>query len=171
MVGPADPVYDVIVQSDALDYWTAFGTVAAVLVALTFGAVELFRWSRERGERRRDQAQHIAAWREVFVDGPNNDTDVYSVKTHMANTSALPVFDARFYYTSFVHDEDDWVERTWNEAALLPGQHVHTDWEHQQGNPGGGRLVEVTFRDAAGRWWRRDREGTLTELSAKPPGK
>lgn len=159
-------------RSDWLDYATAFGTVAAVVVALLLGTVELWRWRRERGDRRKDQAQHVAAWCEVFLDGPGDGkNDTYGVRTYVVNTSSLPVYDACFYYNALDDEQGVWVERRRKVVTLLPGQQVSTGWERQPDDPGGGRAVAVSFRDAAGRWWARDERGALNELSGEPPVK
>ncbi len=136
----------------------------------------------ERAERqrqaerdRRFQAEHVVAWQEqegVYetVDEEEDGTPIRTIVDHkrtvfVLNRSSAPVYDVRVRYQwSGEREKPDLT--VWNMPFLAPGETptetwapgLHDLWEDAL-------LVEVEFRDAGGRVWRRDPRGLLHLVS------
>lgn len=152
-----DPVYHVVVQSDWLDYLTAFGTVAAVLVALYLGLFDVLRWVRDERKRRSEEiradAERVSAWteRSMRVQGSYSLREqVHEFVGVVANDAKRPIYEAAIEYESSPPVVVGFV---------APGERVVVrDSTMPEGRAEG---LPVTFRDAAGRWWHRTADGEI----------
>ena len=125
------------------------------------------RERRELEDKRRGQAELVAAWAVV-----SDDAQTTNVEVCIQNLSAAPVYAVSL---GFVLTGQESVYARWV-RVLAPSNGVQTlrpvkpfAVERWRAWCGGRRrmadpLVEFTFRDAAGRWWLRDAEGVLSEI-------
>lgn len=173
-------------SSDDYGFWTAVGTVGAVvvalLVALTQATVAIVISIRRRSLARRKVASLVSAWLEhAYL--PSKEGTYYrrSVSLRVANESDEPVFNVEV--TCGIQTEDG-VIRVGPLAAprvipVLPprrefvydvtmgmlgfGQFAHDSFR--------GLVAEVGFRDHQVAWWMRDFSGKLEKVSrrSKPP--
>lgn len=162
-----------------VDVTTAIGTAAAAIIALGLGlSGEGRAWRLERRQaefEERRQATHVAAWMIIERDDGQGSTEVISEETFanesneadffvvLQNASDEPVWDARIYFPYLVKDEHRvvWQEKSVNivgpnDKVRLPITELVV--EH------GRTPIEFTFRDNAGRRWKRDTNGRLSRL-------
>lgn len=171
------------------EFWTvvaAGASVVAAAAAIVAVAFDLHRRREDRAERRQEQAAHheaeiksqaqrVVAWADVRIayEIPEYAVDPYGGTEVLwaHNTSDSPVYDVAVPHawsgssTSFV------VVR----AVLppTPAPVVMVKWVRDRTNYGppdedSSTLSALTFRDAAGRWWRRESNGDLVKLGARP---
>ena len=151
----------------ALDWWTftvdavaAVATLGAVVVALVLGVFEVRKFRVEAdaraAEERRAQAEKVSAWIAMVQDRPLGGAFPH---VRVSNASDEPI-----YSSSVILSEgaDGPMEVGLEIGFVPPGGSVS---ERLQAPDLGRRTeaVTVTFRDASGRWWRRDTEGKLEE--------
>lgn len=147
------------------DWWSAIGTIAAVVVALVLAGKQ----SRDTLRRERQiQAEKITAWLDFSTQ--------VSVRLRVRNASDQLIYDLvaqavsvqGAFRTTAVLDTE---ERNREFGALIgnvpPGETV------SEINTGGGGMhlrfaVEIAFRDAAGRFWLREGDGTIKEVKQHP---
>ncbi|MFJ3406495.1 hypothetical protein [Promicromonospora sp. NPDC090134] len=152
----------------AVDWMIAIGTLAAVLVALVFGGFEYYRGTADRREqateRRRAQATLVNAWLDVHIE-PDPPRLLAEYRIH--NASAAPVYEVVVSIPAgFMGDAprlEPWGMLTPTDKPRVVEEpevvHFVDDQDVQ---------LELTFRDAAGLWWRRGTDGILHELPGNP---
>lgn len=125
------------------------------------------RERRELEDKRRAQAELVAAWAVVLDDAQTTNVEVC-----IQNLSAAPVYAVS---VGFVLTGQESVYARWV-RVLAPTNGAQTlrpvkpfaaeRWRAWCGGrrPMADPLVEFTFRDTAGRWWLRDAEGVLSEI-------
>jgi hypothetical protein len=168
----APAAVEMVDSSTTLVEWlTAGGTVLAVVVALAFGVLEFVRGHRQRAElraeRRISQAALVNAWLEVWIEGDASEGMQMLAAYRLHNASTSPV-----YSVVTVMPKGFWG------GTLAPwGLLTPSDKPREVSEPRGAAFyddsdvqLELTFRDAAGVWWRRTRDGLLHELECDPHG-
>ncbi|MFI7574306.1 hypothetical protein [Micromonospora sp. NPDC049497] len=178
---------------DAATWIGALANIATVVLATVASAVGFrvykiesgrdARAEQERRERtedeRRSQASRVSVWY-AFGDRGVRAPRVGTVQLldagpawggRILNASDLPIYDVFISFYEFVARGDD--QPTWTRylSVVPPAQGViYADPQEGQ-NPRRRNAdlqnlsVSLDFRDAAGRHWRRDRNGHLIELS------
>ncbi|MEU7855218.1 hypothetical protein [Nonomuraea sp. NPDC049141] len=170
--------------------WGDIPTWCAAVLALVAGwvAYRLFkiesgRDEKAREEARRAQAVKVAAW---FADSPDGGEE-FVPGALIRNASDLPIYNVHVRHTcSYADGEFEEIDRILNPPAeddpfgvgvhpdargpdvsiIPPGEcHVPLDAQHLQVfhlPHVDDWQVEVTFDDASGQTWSRDRHGILT---------
>ncbi|PUB32450.1 hypothetical protein C8K30_101976 [Promicromonospora sp. AC04] len=160
---------DVVSPPSVVDWVTAIGTLAAVGVAVWVAWREQKHGREDREERRREnrqaQASLVNAWIGTFLrTGDPRDDMMGSYVVH--NGSTAPIYEFRAilpagfagmkpYHTSPI--------------MLVPTERPRDlGFEAEPVEFSSDAPVEITFRDAAGIWWRRTTDGLLRELAGRP---
>lgn len=173
----ASPDLSQIDWGDAPAWITASVALAALVAAGWAGhsAAALLRVERQREDRterleserresaaRAEQADRVAAWNDrgrfVVLNGSNLPIwDVKLTTVHPESTDAfrehVPLIAPGGFRLPFVPAEDPW-------GAVLPVEDILEALDAP------GMRVEIQFRDAAGRTWRRDGDGMLTSIAS-----
>ena len=161
--------------SDAL---AAVGTVGALLIAVLGVVYEMQRGRLGRLEQRavaeREQASHVSAWvaiRTHYAEQGYDDIPLWSViDVCVLNTSPQPVYDVTVSYT-WPRGNGEPMQYT---RGLVSPASAHEVLAHESTDMNddveaeGVTPLRLTFRDGAGRWWRRDTTGTLERLPTDP---
>jgi hypothetical protein len=127
----------------------------------------------------RRQAEKVTAWYGTEYDAQE---DAINDGVFIRNASELPVYDVHIAWTRAAAREQ-WAEEAWADArvlsinfAVLPPEGVPRfsymtplDGDYRfteliRGMDKADIAVEIDFRDAAGRRWRRSAEGVLSEI-------
>lgn len=166
------------------------GTTGAFVAALLLYVREAQRDRERNQERHRQQAEKVAAWygsedrpderrAEVFSAGPIlEDEVVWRVWIH--NASELPVFAVQ---PTLYRRDSEWMTphngRLYRSRKTLKEDHLNHPLTVPVLPPGAtvelgvtlasaevSPLVELEFRDNAGRWW-RSAKGQLREISPR----
>lgn len=158
------------------EFWTAVGTVSAVVVALAIALVQasvaLIAGRRRRAAERRKVASLVSAWIEHEYT-PSQDGDYYkrNVTLHLANESDEPVF--RIEVLCGVESEGGVIQLGPLAAPriipVLPPRREFTfdvtmgmlgfwDFAHDAFR---GLVAEVSFNDHNGEFWTRNFAGNL----------
>lgn len=131
-------------------------------------------------ERREQQARAVAVWATAPMatsdpedDGNLLDQNPYTGETgyyvpvvHVANHSAMPIFDIR---AELIESTGEYV--VWPALDLLPpGEHGSLYAQHIRPGVGPAGRASVSFRDTAGHLWRRSWNGDLQQIISSPPG-
>jgi hypothetical protein len=155
------------------------GSATAIALLLTYGLLRITRREQRtlQIEKRQAQARLISAWSsgiERVSDGP-----IHAVTVILQNSSDEPVYGMRAAVGS------QWQARngaiSYAELGLdyiLPPKArqeraISLELPRTMATAAESSLpVELLFRDAAGRYWHRDRYGELTQITKKlpPPG-
>ena len=168
------PVPVEVVNADGYDWGgllanfaIAVATIATLVWAITTGRDEAQRASRDRHEtlaaEERRQATKISAWERQW-----GAPDAQQRVVYLHNASTAPVYDVMTRYvdaTPAPADGSPKVRATWFNEILPPGIEPRT--ESVPPRPDFAELseigvLEVEFRDAAGKYWLRDDDGILT---------
>ena len=159
------------VGGELLPAWLeAVGTVGA----LAIGLVEVVRLGRREAETREREAENRSREEDrklraqsdavgVWFDGVNKDQfGPRTARVAIVNASPLPVFDLT------VHIGSGFDLTVFGPETVPPNSHQTCDTRAVVDVDEHGRViapgVRVEFRDAGGRWWRRSRDGVLTEI-------
>jgi hypothetical protein len=149
---------------------TAVATLALAVLALAtavLAGLAFLKQSREVGllleqnqrdidDRRRAQASR------VFLSVTRDDNAGTLPNPYVRNASDMPVYEARIWPGTGTATGEE-IE---NLETILPGETIPaTRWLTAGA---AARFTILTFRDAAGRYWKRYPNGHLVELSAQP---
>jgi hypothetical protein len=141
----------------------AFAIVSAGLAYSAFRAqaaeVRTLRkeHAREAAERRRTQACKVFVWeRRVDVNTLGKPT-AHEVNAHLLNTSQQPIYDVRFIW----HVGETVQNKIVRGTPLMPGEPDMNPGRVPPDVDPGLFGVSVTFRDAAGLYWRARPNGSL----------
>jgi hypothetical protein len=148
------------VQLGSVAEWVgAIATFSAVVVALYFS----LRQSTDRKKREdRDQAVKVSAW--PVTMGLTKESKVV-----LSNTSSEPIYDVVISYGVAYGAGQTYL--TGNENLIFikrvpPGRYVSPEPK----NPGGAMHTQtgiaISFRDANGKYWRRDATGKVIQTRA-----
>ena len=168
------------------------GTTGAFVAALLLYAREADRDRERDQDRRRQQAERIAAWYgsevrpaerkdEVFSAGPVRDKEVVW-RLWIRNASELPAFDV---IPTLYRRDSEWTTphsgRIFRDAETLKEDHLGPPLTVPVLPPGKtlelqvtlasaevSPLVQLEFRDNAGRWW-QSAKGQLGEVRPSKP--
>ncbi|MEV4655565.1 hypothetical protein [Micromonospora sp. NPDC049301] len=163
------------------------GTTGAFVAALLLYGREADRDGERNQDRRRQQAEKIAAWygseerpverrEEVFSAGPSRETAVVW-RVWIRNASELPAFDV---LPTLYRRDSEWTTphrgRVFRTHETLKEDHIGPPLTVPVLPPGKtvelqvtgastevSPLVQLEFRDNAGRWW-RSAKGRLLEV-------
>lgn len=173
------------------DWMQAVATTAAFIaagVAARYAAGVLNIERRRDADRDRaelhDQAERLAAWGlgESAPSGMSGGDQVWRFAIYLRNSSTLPVYDCRLRVRTVIdafgeareeqHDDlcvsvmppGDAPEKVTDVTMSLPSTVWAADRSTTLAASGLTRraMIDMTFRDAGSRWWRRDELGTLT---------
>jgi len=154
----------------------AIATIGTLAWAVRTGRDEAKRASAERQERlefeERAQATRVSAWEHQRVEQPdgtpveaNLDYDYGTAeekrRIYVHNGSDAPVYDVVVRYDDLLSENSS---STWMHAILLPGSESRSrqvTLVPNCGAPSEDVVLEIEFRDAAGRYWSRDADGIL----------
>lgn len=166
----------------------AAATVAALFWAIRTGRDEARRASEERRERlafeEKAQAAQVSAWERQWVElrngrplpddpgefGAVQDDLVERRHIYVMNDSTSAIYDVvvRYFDTSWVREADGGDESdlrgAWFHAILPPEAHPRSLAVRRVPNCGAlaeDVVLEVEFRDGAGRHWVRNQDGEL----------
>lgn len=163
-----------------------WGNVPSWLAFIAAGTAVMFTWRALSRERKRDadrheddrkkQAEQFGAWIGRDASAQSKFEGDFHIK--FRNTSGLPVYDVKFRIlnlrensSQLFADELPLVAPAAKEQdyRLNPGTlsqlHIILQQSQIRKEPSVGYGLEVTFRDSAGRRWRRDTDGKLDELT------
>ncbi|MGM0931150.1 MAG: hypothetical protein ACQEXN_15795 [Actinomycetota bacterium] len=146
--------------------WTALGTVAAVIVSLSFGVVGYVRHSmRESARRKHDvraQASKVAAWQH------GSHESALGAKFTILNNSDMPIYKVCVPGID-LFDGTAGKNHPVEFGYVPPGQPFSAPLDPYHGDVS--ENWELIFTDAAGRRWKRTAAGELTLQPAVPEKK
>jgi hypothetical protein len=159
--------------------WFGAGASGGALVAAALAAraawavlrVERGRDEEEREAQKRVQAERFAGWASVVRSDPADSGSPSKWGASLRNASELPVYEVRVVYEPIasgyeVEDPAD-LEVVPPGEWMVTGHHLYPRPSQPRFRPDAGDIPDLTYRialrftDAAGRWWRRDRQGAL----------
>ncbi len=155
------------------DILTATFTALTLFLAIVIAKREHSKSREEQAKAReldeRAQASRVFAWFTVRPVGVVRDDPVppASIHTlHVHNASGLPVFDVAIVQEPTFTEGDVLLRR----RVLMPSDEPETrlDDEEMPVQEASVELAEMSFRDAAGRWWKRTVDGELHRLTTAP---
>lgn len=161
---------------------TAWATLGAVVVALGLGLTGFVLAERDRREHRKKdaewrqredarQANCVSAWQEHH---PSRSTSAAVEVVAVAhNGSDEPVWDVTVrveHIAEFGGGEvpDRWATVSVPIGMIPPRERVVRDLRRTPPDSYSPAPLEMTFRDNAGAWWRRNEHGVLGELAGPP---
>jgi len=170
----AYPVGTIIDKAQWGDVATWVGGIAtAVALILTYWLlrITLREQRRLQTEQRQAQARLVSAWSSQIqraADGPR-----YSVTVTLKNNSDEPIYGLR----AAVGPGWSASDRSYTELDLVyvmpPKSHkdeeVSIQLHRQPADAAESLPVELIFSDTAGRFWHRDRNGELTQITDERP--
>jgi hypothetical protein len=140
--------------SAAADIFSAVGTVGAFLVGFLLLRREHRREADRAEDDRRAQAARISAWIEM-VRKPDGSREL---AFHIHNASDMPIYEVEL-----PSPEGDDTESAEFIGLVPPGQTIlrpaPAAWTRSYVEP---EPVQIEFLDSAGRRWKRDEQGALT---------
>jgi hypothetical protein len=150
------------------------GIATAIALFLTYALLRVTRREQRalQLEKRQAQARQVSAWTSQIRE--TSDRSAYSVTVTLKNSGTEPVYGLRIAVGS------GWTGKpiTYDELDLFyivpPVSQLEKEKVLQLDPAPNGRVesnlpVEMLFSDAAGRYWHRDREGGLTEITEGLP--
>jgi hypothetical protein len=173
------------------NFWVSLigsaGTLLALIVAIVLGMHEVRRFRLESEDRRREerereartlereasqrraQAERVSARISVQTNrqhaGRNEHGEtafLYAATADVVNASDLPIYEAK---VAVAHGDVLHVSA----VGFIPGRETgHTHFRPQLSRDLDRQPVQVSFRDAAGRWWSRCPEGHLSQEGSDP---
>jgi hypothetical protein len=150
------------------------GVATAAALFLTYGLLRLTRREQKtlQAEKRQAQARLVSAWTSRIQQA--SDPSAYSVTVTVKNSGSEPIYGLRIAVGSGWtgnRSEYDELELVY----ILPPksqQDMTTVMQlgsHRNGDTQSTLPVELLFSDGAGRYWHRDRQGGLTEITKELP--
>jgi hypothetical protein len=150
------------------------GIATAAALFLTYRLLRITRREQRtlQVEKRQAQARLVSAWTSQVQ--PTSGSSVSSITVTLQNSSHEPVYGLRVAVGS------RWAERqiTYDELDLLyimpPKSQQEIETVLQLADARNGEVestlpVELLFSDAAGRYWHRNQQGGLTEITKGLP--
>lgn len=150
------------------------GVATAVALLLTYGLLRITRREQRalQADKRQAQARLVSAWTSQLQLAP--DRSAYSVTVTLKNSGSEPIYGLRVAVGS------GWIAKKpdYNELELvyvLPPKSQQdkatvVQLDTTQNVVGQSTLpVEMLFSDGSGRYWHRDRQGRLSEITKELP--
>jgi hypothetical protein len=156
---------------DVATWVGGLATAAALILTYLLLRITLREQKRVQTEQRQAQARLVSAWSSHIRRSGGNDQ--YSVTVTLQNNSDEPIYGLRAAVGTGWSIND----RSFKEIELIYVMPPKSDQERPTSmlfdqNPAdshGSLPVELIFSDAAGRFWHRDRNGELTQITDERP--
>ena len=142
------------------DWLAAVGTVGALVAGLVLLRRQLSEYALSARERRATQASLILGW----TVPPAKDEPQQAAVVVVRNASPSPVYKLM----AFLRDESGDMRIVWASSPVGPSveRRIVVKFGHQH-EPAAADIIELEFTDGSGLTWRRDTDGTLTEVSSE----
>jgi hypothetical protein len=150
------------------------GVATAVALFLTYGLLRITRREQRtlQAEKRQAQARLVSAWTSQIQLA--SDGSEYSVTVTLKNSGTEPIYGLRVAVGS------GWIGREpdYNELKLIyvlppksqQDRETAIQLDTSRNVAAQSTLpVEMLFSDGSGRYWHRDRQGRLTEITKELP--
>lgn len=149
------------------------GAATAFALILTYLLLRITRreQSEQHDEQRKSQARLISAWPTAKEHDGDSPRDTVTIV--LQNASNEPIYSLRAAVGwAWTGENIDYQELRLDYVMPPKSRQrklISIDWPRLPGGSQTSPPVELIFSDAAGKYWHRDRYGSLTEIREVPP--